>query len=217
MAIYIHFFRESSLEKLDFAKVLDFFENLPNFKIYYTDDEVQIDYRDDDFKFSYRYLITKKSRVSQIYKLNRNSSTSISFWCGADSVVFGQRSDDPRRCANLRPRYLQQRFEDVSRSISLTSSLFEESRRRMIEYGMQEKLPTKVGRHLSLPALNRSLREYHNDVDVNPVERSLIQTKDYGISYTWSRQPAVFPYLDFVYIRKTEPPLPRPARDSAGS
>ena len=70
MAINIHFFRDSSLDKLDFAKVLEFFDEYPNFKVYYTEDEVQIDYRDDDFKFSYRYLITKKSRVNQIYKLN---------------------------------------------------------------------------------------------------------------------------------------------------
>ena len=59
MAIYIHFFRDSGLEKLDFLKVFEFFESYPNFKIFYTDEEVQIDYRDDDFKFAYRYLITK--------------------------------------------------------------------------------------------------------------------------------------------------------------
>ena len=70
MAINIHFFRNSALDKLDFSKVLEFFDNLPLFKTFYTEDEVQIEYRDDDFKFSYRYLITKKSRVNQIYKLN---------------------------------------------------------------------------------------------------------------------------------------------------
>ena len=65
MAINIHFFRDNKLEKLDYAKVLEFFDELPNFKIYYTDDEVQIVYRDTDFNFSYRYLITKKSKVEK--------------------------------------------------------------------------------------------------------------------------------------------------------
>ena len=41
MAIYIHFFRDSNFRKIRFSKVFEFFESI-RFKIYYTDDEVQI-------------------------------------------------------------------------------------------------------------------------------------------------------------------------------
>ena len=68
--INIHFFRNSNLEKIDYAKVLDFFDNQPNFETYYTDDYVEIIHKDSEFNFSYRFLITKKSRVNKIYKLN---------------------------------------------------------------------------------------------------------------------------------------------------
>ena len=66
----IHFFRNSTLEKIDYAKVLDFFDNQPKFESFYTDDFVEIVYKDPEFNYSYRYLITKKSKVSKIYKLN---------------------------------------------------------------------------------------------------------------------------------------------------
>ena len=68
--INIHFFRNSSLEKLDYFQVLEFFDNQPNFEIYYADDYVEILHVDAEFNFQYRFLITKKSRVSKIYKLN---------------------------------------------------------------------------------------------------------------------------------------------------
>ena len=70
MAINLHFFRSNDLEKIDFLKVFDFFEEYPNFKIYYGPETVEIAYTDEDFKFYYRYLVTKKSRVNMIYKLN---------------------------------------------------------------------------------------------------------------------------------------------------
>ena len=52
--INIHFFRNSSLEKIDYAKVLDFFDNQPNFETYYTDDYVEIIHKDLEFNFNYR-------------------------------------------------------------------------------------------------------------------------------------------------------------------
>ena len=36
MAINIHFFRNNTLDKLDYEKVLEFFDELPNFEVFYT-------------------------------------------------------------------------------------------------------------------------------------------------------------------------------------
>ena len=66
MPINLHFFRNNELEKLDYSKVFEFFDNYPAFTIFYGEDDVQIICSDDDFKFTYRYLVTKKSRVKDI-------------------------------------------------------------------------------------------------------------------------------------------------------
>ena len=61
----IHFFRDNSIEeKLDFNAVLDFFENQPNFQIYYSDGLVEIEYKDT------LKVIWKEIRVSVLVRIN---------------------------------------------------------------------------------------------------------------------------------------------------
>ena len=72
MALNIHFFRDNSPPKLDFIKVFEFFDNYPEFSIYYNDDEVEIIYVDNTFNFSYRYLITKNPEFTVFTKLVPN-------------------------------------------------------------------------------------------------------------------------------------------------
>ena len=52
MAININFFRSNSAGNIDYEKVLAFFDEIPNFKVYYTDDVVEIVYIDKEFKFT---------------------------------------------------------------------------------------------------------------------------------------------------------------------
>ena len=59
MAINIHFFRNNTLDRLDYNKVLEFFDELPNFEVYYSTTDVEIVYSDKEFQFTYSYLITK--------------------------------------------------------------------------------------------------------------------------------------------------------------
>lgn len=217
MAIYIHFFRDSNLEKLDFTKVLDFFENLPNFKIYYTDDEVQIDFRDDDFKFSYRYLITKKSRVSQIYKLDPgflNINFLLELPVLVPSFLVKEILTITQKVCKLFDLHIyNDAFSDVQPfNLADVVVLFEESRRQMIEeFGMQDKLPYEKEKLDVVCRYQRSiesLREYyHNDVEVHLVEPVIdTESKEYGIGYTWNvGLPTVFPpHLDYIYIKEEQ-------------
>lgn len=220
MAINIHFFRDSSLEKLDFSKVLEFFDNYPNFKTYYTDDEVQIDYRDDDFKFSYRYLITKKSRVNNIYKLNP-SYLNVNFYLELPVLIPSFLVKEiltitQKICKLFDLEIYNDSFNDVQPfNLADVVVLFEDSRKQTIEdYGMQDKLPFQKDKLDEVCRYQRSvesLREYyHNEVEVNIVEPILDKiTNEYGISTTWTvGTPMVFPpHLSYVYI-KDEQNLP---------
>lgn len=220
MAINIHFFRDSSLDKIDFAKVLEFFDSYPNFKTYYTDDEVQIDYRDDDFKFSYRYLITKKSRVNNIYKLNPKF-LNVNFYLELPVLIPSFLVKEiltitQKICKLFDLEIYNDSFNDVQPfNLADVVVLFEDSRRQTIEdYGMQDKLPFPKDKLDEVCRYQRSvgsLREYyHNEVEVNVVEPIIDKiTNEYGISTTWTvGSPMVFPpHLSYVYI-KDEQNLP---------
>lgn len=220
MAINIHFFRDSSLEKLDFSKVLEFFDSYPNFRTFYTEDEVQIDYRDDDFKFSYRYLITKKSRVNNIYKLNP-MYLNVNFYLELPVLIPSFLVKEiltitQKICKLFDLEIYNDSFSDVQQfNLADVVVLFEESRKQTIEdYGMQDKLPFQKDKLDEVCRYQRSvesLREYyHNEVEVNVVEAIFDKiTNEYGISTTWTvGTPMVFPpHLSYIYI-KDEQNLP---------
>ncbi len=72
MSSTIHFFRNRSLERIDYEKLICYFDELDNCKIYYNDDSVEMICTDQNFDFPYHFLITKRSRVTSIYTLNPN-------------------------------------------------------------------------------------------------------------------------------------------------
>ncbi len=66
----IHFFKNRN-ERLDFEELIDnYFNVMENVHINSDDSECHINIEMPDFNFSYCYLITKRSHVSSIYKLN---------------------------------------------------------------------------------------------------------------------------------------------------
>lgn len=70
MSISVHFFRNRSLERIDYEKLIDYFDELETCQINVSDECVEIIYHDPIFDFPYRFLITKRSQVRSIYNLN---------------------------------------------------------------------------------------------------------------------------------------------------
>ena len=213
MAINIHFFRDNKLEKLDYAKVLEFFDELPNFKIYYTDDEVQIVYRDTDFNFSYRYLITKKSKVEKIYKLNALYSNQkfllelpvlIPTYIAKEILTGAQKL-----CKLFDLAIYNDSFDDV-KAFSLVDvmALFENARAKHVEeFGLEGKLRfdhEKLNEICSYQRQIYSLKEYyHNEVEVNYCEPVVDKnSRESGVCCTWrAGVPTIFPpHIDYVRV-----------------
>ncbi len=217
MAINIHFFRENSLGRLDYAKLLEYFDNYPNFKTYYSEDEVEIRYVDKEFKSSYRYLVTKRCRVNQIYKLDP-AYTNVNFllelpiliptFIAKEILGFAQKL-----CKEFELVVYSDTFEDV-RQFNLVElySLFDKTRNAYIdEFGLQNKIPIDTEKLSEICKYQRtvdSLREYyHNEVDVNYCEPMIDKTtNEHGISCTWNFGiPTVFPpHLDYICINDEE-------------
>ena len=83
----IHFFRERTLPRIDFYQLIDgYFDNLENCVIKSNDDEVELIMNMSCFDFTYKFLITKRSRVSSLYRLNRDY-TNLHFLCEIPSVL----------------------------------------------------------------------------------------------------------------------------------
>lgn len=83
----IHFFRERSKPRMDFYQLIDgYFDNLENCVIKSNDDEVDLKMNMSNFDFEYHFLITKRSRVSSLYRLNLEYS-NINLLCEIPSVL----------------------------------------------------------------------------------------------------------------------------------
>ena len=69
----LYFFKDRSKERVDFGQLIDeYFDKLENTLITSNDDEFIATFNLPEFETSYRYLITKRSRVSSLYRLNPN-------------------------------------------------------------------------------------------------------------------------------------------------
>ena len=217
MAIKINFFRSNSAGNIDYEKVLAFFDEIPNFKVYYTDDVVEIVYIDKEFKFSYRYLITKQSKVNQIYKLSP-LFTNINFLLEMPVLIPTFLAKEiltltQKICKTFELEIYHDSFDDVKPfNMVDTLTLFNENREAYIEeYGMQNKYafdPEKLNEVCKFQRTVDNLREYyHNEVDVQYCEPIIDKaTNEYGICCTWNLGiPTVFPpHIDFVRIHDEE-------------
>lgn len=67
----IHFFRNRNEERIDFFELVDnYFGTIENCHISSNDEVVEINFEYPEFNFNYQYLITKRTRVSSMYRLN---------------------------------------------------------------------------------------------------------------------------------------------------
>lgn len=217
MALNIHFFRNSSLDKLDFVKVFDFFDNFPEFKIYYTDEYVEIAYTDETFNFSYRYLVTKKSRVNSIYKISPKFS-NINFLLEMPILIPTFLAKEiltitQRVCKLFELDIYHDSFADVQQfNLVDVLVLFDDERRRIIEEnGIQGKMTFNADMLNEICKYQRSidgLRDYYNsEVVVNLIVPIIDRpSNSFGMSYTYNvgSQTLFPPHLEYIYVKEDQ-------------
>jgi len=213
MYINIHFFRKSNLEKLDYEKVIEYFETMPNFKVYYTDEYVEILYADAEFKFTYRYLITKQSRVSRIYDIDPMYSNInmllempilIPSFLAKEVLAIVQKV-----CKIFELDIYNDELTGVQPfNLVDVLVLFEKLRTRYLEenetHGKMFFDNEKLNIICKYQRSVGDLRDYyHNEVIVDYVEPVVEKSKGIsGFSYTWKLgTPSVFPpYISYIYV-----------------
>ena len=83
----LHFFKNRAKDRIDFSSLIDgYFDQIENSKIESNDEELRITINLPRFSCSYYFLITKRSRVSSIYKLN-SEYVNINLLCEIPEVL----------------------------------------------------------------------------------------------------------------------------------
>ena len=214
MAINIHFFRNNTLDKLDYEKVLEFFDELPNFEVFYTANDVEIVYNDKEFQFTYSYFITKVSQVRQIYKLDP-AFVNVNFLLQLpvmvpEYVIKEILSITQRLCKLFELEVYNDSFENVKPfNLMDIIMLFRAARRSYIEeHGLEGKLLLPTDELNAICKYQTSIENisewYNRDVQVDYCEPILDRkTGEYGICCTWNiGTPTVFPpYFKYVLVR----------------
>lgn len=213
MPVVLHFFRESSLDKLDLEKIMDFFSNNPNYRFFEEEDAFSIKYADEEFKFSYRFILTKKSRINQIYRLspkyiNLNFSLEmpvlIPRFLAQEVLGVAQRL-----CNMFQLSVYHETYDDISPfNITHLLVLFERIRSASIkQFGYQGKYTYDFDKLSIVCKYQRSvanLQDYYKDqVEVNLVNPIVdINTNEASMSCIWKVGEAVLfpPYVDYIYI-----------------
>ena len=199
---------------LDFNKVLEFFDVLPNFEVFYTANEVEIVYSDKEFQFTYRYLITKVSQVRQIYKLNPQF-VNINFLLELpvlvpEYIVKEILTVTQRLCKSFNLEVYNDTFDDVKPfNLMDIIMLFKAQRHHDIEEnGLEGKLLFPTDKLNAICNYQRSidnLREwFQHEVEVDYCEPIIDKkTGEYGICCTWNIGIATAfpPFFDYVVIK----------------
>lgn len=214
MAINIHFFRNYLLERLDYNKLLEFFDELPNFEVFYTANYVEIVYYDADFQFNYRYLITKVSQVNQIYKLDPNF-VNINFMLEIpilvpEFVVKEILTLAQRICKLFNLAIYHDSFENIKKEFNLVDwiLLFKNERRKEVELnGLGEKLLFENEKLNAICKYERQIdnvkEAYNGNFEVEDCEPVLDRkTGEYGICCVWKAGVATIfpPFFDYIKI-----------------
>ncbi len=209
-----HLFRSTQRGRINFQEVLDYFQDLPNFEIYYDKEEVDIIYTDNDFGFQYEFKITKVSQVKDIYKLNP-AYLNINFMLCLPLLVPSFAIKEilnftAKVCKFFDLSVYHESFEDVRQfSVADMYSLFQGLQMQYLdEFGCGEKIfidQDKLNAICKYQRMIDKLIEYtHSEAEVNPcypiIDRD---NNEYGIcTYFNFGNPTLFaPYFDFVNIK----------------
>lgn len=216
MTLTLRFFRKSSAPKTDFSKVLEFFDTVPNISIYYSENDVRIEYVDNDFGFAYSFFITKKSYVEQISNLSAEYSNDNFFlvmplmiptYLATEILTFAQKV-----CKQFNFFIYHPEFKDVCGfNLVEVRNLFTTLRAKEIEdNGLGDRL------YYNSEILN-NVCVYERNVETLKEEKpelyiakcSVIQlenSNEYGILYKWPiGVPTLFPpHINYIEIEESD-------------
>ena len=214
----IHFFKSRSDERIDFEELIDnYFGLMKDTEISSDEETVEIMLGMPDFSFSYRYLITKRSRVSSIYRLNSdyiNINMLVEIPLNIPQFLIRtilQQIDEMCKKFNLVIYYNQLdnirefRMFEMLQSLLKERSIYYEQHPELVKYKIPEEKLTQIC--LFQKVLKELPRIVKADLMANPyivmVDK---RTGNVELSLNWRvGEPTVFPpLLSYVHVEEEE-------------
>ena len=213
----IYFFKDRCKERVDFYQLIDeYFDKLENTVITSNDDELDITFKIPNFDCSYRYLITKRSRVSCLYRLNPNYVNTFLLCELPDDVpMFVSRmmlKQVDELCRTFDLAIYHERIDNIKEFnmfemiaiLNKERTRFLEANPEIIKYPIDQDMLNEICTYESM------IKELPSVVKDDIVANSYIVLKDSAdhiyFSVNWHvGLPTTFPpHLDFVHVEEEE-------------
>ena len=213
----IYFFKDRSKERVDFGQLIDeYFDKLENTVITSNDDEFIATFNLPEFETSYRYLITKRSRVSSLYRLNPNFVNTFLLCEIPDDVpLFVSRlilKQIDELCKIFEFAIYHERIENIKEfNMFELISILQKERNKFLEnnpnikkYKVDQDLLNEVCTYQSMISELPSVAK--DDIVANPYIVLKDSNDNIYFSVNWHvGLPTTFPpQLDFVHIEEEE-------------
>lgn len=213
----IYFFKDRSKERVDFGQLIDeYFDKLENTVITSNDDEFIATFNLPEFETSYRYLITKRSRVSSLYRLNPNFVNTFLLCEIPDDVpLFVSRlilKQIDELCKIFEFAIYHERIENIKEfNMFELISILQKERNKFLEnnpnikkYKVDQDLLNEVCTYQSM--INELPSVAKDDIVANPYIVLKDSNDNIYFSVNWHvGLPTTFPpQLDFVHIEEEE-------------
>lgn len=217
MPINLHFFSSTAKGRINYTTLLDYFQELPNFDIYYDNEVCDIIYTDNDFGFQYEFKITKGSQINDIYKLNP-AYLNINFMLCLPILIPAYAIREilnftQKLCKQFDLSVYHRSFNDVKAfDIPVIYSLFSSEQKAYLEENPNNnKVFVESDKLTAICKYERTIDNlvecFHNEVIVNHSKPIInYNTNEFGICTLWNAgiATAFAPYFDIVLIKDEE-------------
>lgn len=213
----LYFFKERRKDRVDFHELIDeYFDRLETTSITSNDDEVSITFTLPYFSCSYRYLITKRSRVTSFYRLNANYVNTF-LLCEIPEVLphflFRQILKQVEElCSRFDFAIYHEKIEDIREfnMFEMIAVLTKEREKYLTEhtdivkYPIEQDFLNEICTYQSL--LGEVTRIVKDDIVAGPYIILKDNTNHIYFCVNWSvGMPTTFPpHLDFIQIEEEE-------------
>lgn len=214
----VHFFRKRDIPRIDFYELIDvYFDSLENCTITSNDNEVEIKLSLPYFNFEYRFLVTKRSHILSIYKLN-SDYININLLCEVPTMlpqyisrlIFKQINEI---CERFELAIYFDKLEDIHQfeMFELITALGKERLEYLDNHSEVKKylLPMNtINEICQYTSMKESLTSSVKEDVIIPLYNVLAEknTCNVKLSISWKAgTPCIFPpHLDFIQVVEEE-------------
>ncbi len=213
----IYFFKARSDERIDFSELIDdYFDKLENTILTHDDEEFQAVFNIPYFDCSYRYLITKRSRVTSFYRLNSNYVNTFLLCEIPEAIpqyvirlILKQINE---MCIKFKFAIYHEKIDNIAEfnMFELIAVMTRERTKYLAEHPEIKTYPVEQDMLNEICTYESIINDIPNIVNDDIVATPYIILKDannnvyFSVNWQVGRPTTFPPHLDFVHVEEEE-------------